>query len=99
MKCESRRLSSHGGLPCTPLDAHRKVSIDAVIFRLIYGTRGELRTNTFETMLDMLILDMWDMQELTENSLKTHSEFILDPLRIQPGIQSEVGQNSSEFSQ
>ena len=56
---ESRRLPRHTGLPCTLLDAHRKVNVDSMNFRLIYGTSGELRTKTFENMLDMPILDMW----------------------------------------
>ena len=52
----SRRLPMHRGLSCTPLDAHRKVSIAPANFRFIYGARGELWTQTFENMLDVLIL-------------------------------------------
>ena len=48
-------LASHPGLPSTPLDAYRKMSMDPAIFRLNYGMRGELCPKPFEKLLNLEI--------------------------------------------
>ena len=49
-------IYGRGGVPSPPLDAHRKVSIDAESFRLNYGTRGELCPKPFGNMMNLVIL-------------------------------------------